>query len=385
MPSLFREVECAPLPVAELLAASQWGVRSRGVRDIVLDMRYAPDEDMLLNPTPRSVWARVTRAAPDCAAELATHYAVADPYGAERGASVISGFFSIPLSPAQLTFGAGVTPLLHGLARLAGHGVVAAPALVHSDLEVWAASQGATIRIFDAAAPWDQIAAAMHRQRPAVLHLDRPAFAGDVMPLVLVARLVDAAVDAGTIVIVDEAPATYLGPRASVARLVSTMDNLVVVRGFTKAYSMGGMRAAFALASRNIASRVRDVIAPLQISELSLTVALRLLGEGDMVARLADRIRAMKPDVVALFRSAGFAVIDAHPDLPWIAMRDDDGAAARRLESLGIRPLLPTTAIAFPAAYRVNPILRVTIPLSVTRMECLRGLLDTSVAPAGAR
>ena len=85
-----------------------------------------------------------------------------------------------------------------------------------------------------------------------------------------------------------------------------------------------------------------------------------------------------QPQVLALLQSAGFSVVDGHPDLPWIAIRDDDGAGVRRLEQRGIRPLLPTTARVFPTAFRTKGagVFRLTIPLSDERLSSMRGLLE---------
>jgi len=382
---LCREVALARAPAAELLAAAQWGAPPNARTPVTLDLRYVPDEDRLLRPAPRAVYASVVGAPTNGGAELWNHYAVDDPYGAERGTPVVSEFFDIGLTPTQVTFGAGVTSLLHALAGLAAGGVVAAPTLVHSDLEVWAASRGALIHLFDDSAPWDRVMAEVCAARPDVIHLDRPTFTGLLMPLEAVASLVRAAAEVGAVVVIDEAPATYLGPGASAARLVPATDNLVVLRGFTKAYSLGGIRAAFALASSAIASRVRDLIAPLQVSEPSLRIALSLLARGDVFSELVERVRVVKPEAIAVLRAAGFETLDGHRDLPWIALRDSGEASSRRLEAVGIRPLLPTTARAFPDAFREQATIRVSLPLSETRLQRFSELLQLQDAPLAAR
>jgi histidinol-phosphate/aromatic aminotransferase/cobyric acid decarboxylase-like protein len=205
------------------------------------------------------------------------------------------------------------------------------------------------------------------------------------MPLGVVAQVARTAADIGAVVIIDEAAATYLGPDASTARLVPATENLVVLRGFTKAYSLGGMRAAFAVASSAIASLVRDAIAPLQVSEASLKIALALLSARDAFRQLVERIRVVKPEVIAALRAANFATVDGHCDLPWIALRDSGGESSRRLEALGIRPLLPTTARAFPDIFLEQPTIRVSLPLSETRMQRFTELLKLHDAQLATR
>lgn len=391
------EVARASGSIAELLSTAQWGAPWRAAASVAggvpaavppaepLDLRYAPDEAPLLDPDPDDVWAAVLGGA-GTAARLASHYAVDDPYGAVRGASAVSAFFDTPLEDGQVTFGAGVTALLHDLAPLAAGRHVLAPALVHSDLEVWGASLGSTIRLVEDPMPWQRVREELHRARVAVLHLDRPTFTGALLPLDALERIANAAAATDTIVIVDESPAPYLGARASAVQLVPRVDNLVVLRGFTKAYSLGGMRAGFAVASRELASRVRELATPLQISEIALAMSVRLLEAGDACARLVARIRTMKPTVHELLRSAGLPVVDGHPDLPWIAIRDETGVHLRWLERQGIRALLPTTAVAFPDAFRTTGrgTFRITIPLSAGRLSALRERLEPWAAASPA-
>jgi histidinol-phosphate/aromatic aminotransferase/cobyric acid decarboxylase-like protein len=367
-------------PVAELLAAQQWGAPWRAPSTEPLDLRYAPDEAELLDPTPHAICAELLGESPGLGADLAQHYAVADPYGAARGAPTVSAFFGIPVDEEQLAFGAGVTGLLRDLTPLVAGESVLAPALVHSDLEVWAASRRGTVRLLADPAPWEGVCDELRRIRPAVLHLDRPTFTGELLPLNALEQLANVAASTGTIVVVDESPATYLGAEASAVRLVPRVANLVVLRGFTKAYSLGGMRAGFSVVSREIAPRIRDLATPLQVSEIALAMALRILAAGNVFSRLVARIREMKPVTGELLRSVGLPILDGHPDLPWIAVRDDDGEHLRWLERQGVRALLPTTAGVFPDAFRTRGrgVFRLTIPLSADRLSALRERLEPS-------
>ena len=370
--------------LTERLAAAQWGASWDGTgAEPTLDLRYAPDEDGLLDPAPRAVWASLAAGSGN-AADHASHYAVDDPYGARRGAPVVSKFFNRDIRAEQLTFGAGVTSLLHDVSRLADGRAVVAPALVHSDLEVWAAAQGSAIHFFPDTATVDELEAIIHDVRPGVLHFDRPAFTGELATGRTFERLLNVASDNDTIVVIDEGPATYLGARVSAVRYIDATDKLVVLRGFTKAYSLGGMRAGYAVASSDIAHRVRDVMTPLQIGEIALAVALRLLAAGDVFALLVSRIRRRKPEVQRLLNGAGFETLAGESDLPWIAVVDDTGRSICRLRERGIRPLLPTTSAAFPDAYREHGrgIFRLTIPLSDDRLASLHTLL---LGPDGRR
>ncbi|MET0399381.1 MAG: aminotransferase class I/II-fold pyridoxal phosphate-dependent enzyme [Longimicrobiaceae bacterium] len=369
-----------PLPAPpEALAVAAWSTPA-GMR---LDLRYASDEAELLDPAPTAVWEELVRSAGRGGAEVVAAYPVDDPYGGERGAAEVARFFGIPLESRQLTFAAGVTSLLHDLAGMADGGPVAAPELVHPDLEAWAAARGSEIRLLAGDATRDRLVAHLEAARPALLHLDRPDFLGRFLPLDELEAVARAAARAGAMVVIDESPAPYLGPEASAATLVGRLDNLVVLRGFTKAYSLGGMRAAFAVASPGAARRVRELVAPMQVGELALGAALRLLAAGDVFARLRARVREVKPLAAGLLRVERLEVIPNHPDLPWLGVADPGGAASALLEARGIRALRPAPAPVLPEL-RLE-VLRLTVPLSDERMALFRALLAGADPPPPAR
>lgn len=356
------------------LAAVAWGEDDP---DAVLDLRYAPDETEWLDPHPREVWSRAIASTTDAGAELVSHYPVDDPFGAVRAAPVIGRAFGCPLDTCQVIFAAGVTSLLHDLCGLSDGGPIACPPLVHADLEARAFSRGILIRVVPEPTDPGELIRAVTADPPALLHLDRPTFTGHVMDLSAVEAIADAAARAGAAVVIDEAGATYLPAKASAVTLVNRTRNLVVLRGFTKAYSWGGLRAGFAVTSREVSAAVRALVVPMQVGEIALAAALRLIKSGDCLAKLRSQIRTMKTRSAALLASYGLKPIQGHPDLPWIAIDDHDRTASALFEQCGIRPLYPTS---HPCISPVPPTVRITIPLSDARLERL-----TELVASGAR
>jgi histidinol-phosphate/aromatic aminotransferase/cobyric acid decarboxylase-like protein len=366
-----RLVARARPSVNRSLAVAHWGTPAA----VRLDLRYAPDEDEWLRPRPKHLWESLIGEAPHAGADLVSAYPVDDPYGGERGAPVVSRFFDIPVAPGQLTFGAGVTSLLHALAGLGGEGPVLAPTLVHPDLAAWALARGREVRLVSEPATYDRIHHAIAEVRPALLHLDRPDFAGDALSLDEVRALADVVSLAGGVVLIDEAPAAYLGPAGSAARLVPHARNLVVLRGFTKAYSWGGLRCGFALAGEGVAGRVRDSVPPMQVGELALHAALRMLAAGDVLAELRHRIHKVKPDFAGALTAMGLHVIAGHPDVPWVVVSDTGGAASRLLDGAGVQGLSPVPPPVVPSP--AIDLLHLTVPLSDERIALFRELIST--------
>lgn len=359
------------------LAVASWGTPA----SLRLDLRYLPDEADWLDPPPARVWEEVVASAPHHGADLAASYPVDDAYGGARGAEAVGRHFGIDLAPHQVSFGAGVTALLHGLADLASRGSVVAPELTHPDLEAWATARGASVEPVPGSLTADRLIAAVERLRPALVHFDRPAFGNEVLELADVERVAAAAAAANAAVVVDEAAAPYLRADQSAVRLVPRAANLVVLRGFTKAYSLGGLRVGIAVASPAAAARVRAAIPPLQVGGPAFAVALRLLAAGDVFERLRARIRATKPRSVALLEAAGLVVRPGHPDVPAAVVDDAGGRATRLLGELGVCGLHPPARARPP--FGGAAVLHLRTPIDDDRIELLRRLLAESVSVRG--
>ncbi|MBV9020602.1 MAG: aminotransferase class I/II-fold pyridoxal phosphate-dependent enzyme [Ktedonobacteraceae bacterium] len=346
-----------------------------------LDLRYAADETEWVDPSPDEIWEAFLNREGRRGANAAGYYPVDDPYGGERAAEVISEYFSCPMPPHLLTFGAGVTSLLHDMSGLADGGLVLSPSLAHPDLTAWAVANGVEVRLLDEPFTLDQLIAEIEAIRPSLLHLDRPTFAGELITLTDLQTIGRAASQVGTIVLVDESPSSYLGPASSIAPLIHQLDNLVVLRSLTKAYSRGGLRVGFVLASESVSSRVRELVPPLQVGELAYRAALRLLVAGDIFKRLRARISVTKPLMIELLEAFGLEVIKGYPTLPWVLVCDVGESASRTLSRCGIKGLrfVPSPALRGKAA----ELLHLSIPLSDERMALFRELLRSDGGSSG--
>lgn len=359
------------------LAVATW----RTPAEARLDLRYAPEETEWVSPSPDEIWDAFLNGEARQGADAAGHYAVDDPYGGERGAKVVSEYFGCPIPQDQLTFGAGVTPLLHDMWGLADGGLVLSPSLAHPDLTAWAAANGSEVRLVDEPVTVDRLIAEIEASRPSLLHLDRPTFAGELSTLTELQTISEAASRVGAIVLVDESPSSYLGPDSSIVPLIHRVDNLVVLRSLTKAYSRGGLRVGFAVASEGVSARVRELVSPLQVGELAYQAALSLLAAGDIFRHLRARISVVKPVMIELLEAHGFEVIEGYPTLPWVLVPDVDESASKRLACCGIQGL---RFVPSPALRSADPeLLHLSIPLSDERMALFRELLSGDMGDVG--
>jgi histidinol-phosphate/aromatic aminotransferase/cobyric acid decarboxylase-like protein/ubiquinone/menaquinone biosynthesis C-methylase UbiE len=326
-----------------------------------IDLRKAPDEAEFSRAAVAAAWPETGLP------ELARRYDLDDPYGGARAAPVLAAHLGWPSGhvpdDARVSVGAGVTGLLHGLSRLADGGIVLTAPDGHPQLAEDAASCGARAAVAPLPGP-AAFTVAVHDIRPAVAVIDRPALTGDCWPAASVRELAASAAGVGGVLVVDETCGCYLPPADSCAPLTDTVPGLVVLRGVSKGYCCGGLRIGFAVASPDLAARVRAVLAPLAGSALALEVALRLLRQPDPLAPLRARIAEVKPPAEEAARRAGMAVVATDARVPWIAL-DGDPATRAALARAGL------------TVREVHPrLLRMSVPLSDARARAVAAALS---------
>ncbi|WP_033438808.1 aminotransferase class I/II-fold pyridoxal phosphate-dependent enzyme [Saccharothrix sp. NRRL B-16314] len=299
-------------------------------------------------------------------------YLVRDPYGEAALGPAVAGHFGRAGWSAGTTVGAGVGPLLHCLSTLAPRVHVVSD--IYPDFPFWVDKAGGRCVFadeWDAADPVTPHLRAAADHDAAVLFLERPGITGDdFADLDRVVALCEGAAERGAVVLVDESNANYYPPAYSAVNVVDVVRNLVVVRGLSKAYGLGGLRLGYCVASAALTESVRSVVPPLHPSSLSLRIGRRVLDLGDVTSRLRDLVVARKRDAHAVLASAGVEPdLQAAEFLPYLLYTDPQGAL-ERLAALGIQ------GKAHPAwsARRgeLRHVGRISVPLADARWAELR-------------
>jgi hypothetical protein len=275
-------------------------------------------------------------------------YLVRDPYGEETLGPAVAAAFG--LATCAVSCGAGVVSLLHGLARFAP--TVRVFGDTYPDFPYWVAQSGGACTDAPDAGVW---------------FLERPSFMGDAFSdLAELQRLCADAARHGAVVIVDESNANYYPPAWSAAPLACAIHNLIVLRGFSKAYGLGGLRLAYAIAAPALTERIRGCLPPLLASSLSLRLGARVLALGDITAPLRTRIAAHKRETVALFARAGVdGLVPSSEYLPYVLA---PAPFASRGITGKLHPMWSTAGLCH--------IYRLSVPLSDARIARLRQLLS---------
>ena len=165
---------------------------------------------------------------------------------------------------------------------------------------------------------------------------------GSITPKQSIRAFLDT-VPASTIVLVDEAYHHYADAAdyESVIGLVSSHPNLIVARTFSKIYAMAGLRAGYAVTSRDLASRLRDHQPWDSMNVIALTGARVSLGDTKHVADGKRRNTETRRETVAAINRLGFDVVPSQanfimidtrrPVKPLIGAMRDGGVRVGRL------------------------------------------------------
>ncbi|WP_183093721.1 histidinol-phosphate transaminase [Nocardioides stalactiti] len=163
---------------------------------------------------------------------------------------------------------------------------------------------------------------------PALTHAEVAAFLGAVPDRVLV--------------VVDEAYLEFVRMDDPVdgPALVRAHPNVVLLRTFSKAYGLAGLRVGYAVGSAEVAGALRAVALPFGVSSVAQAAAVASLAAEDELMARVDSLVAERVRLVAGIRSAGWSVPDPQGNFVWFDLGAGaaDFAAAAGEVGLAVRP-----------------------------------------------
>jgi histidinol-phosphate aminotransferase len=152
---------------------------------------------------------------------------------------------------------------------------------------------------------------ALAGQNAALTFLCNPnAPSGTLVSLAEIAKL--AGLVAG-ILVVDEAYVDFAQSEgASSIPLIRQFPNLVVMRTFSKAFSLAGMRIGLAFASEEIIAGMMKVKDSYNLNRLSMVAATAALSDMAWMKRNAERIQRSRKKLSAALKRMGYQVYPSH-------------------------------------------------------------------------
>lgn len=134
-------------------------------------------------------------------------------------------------------------------------------------------------------------------------------------------RFIDA-VPADILIAIDEAYVEYIrGPMLPDSlELVRAHDNVVVLRTFSKAYGLAGLRVGYAVGQPEVITALNQVYVPFTVTSVSQAAAIASLDAADELLARTDTVVAERTRVSAGLRDAGFTLPPTQANFVWLPL-----------------------------------------------------------------
>jgi histidinol-phosphate aminotransferase len=139
--------------------------------------------------------------------------------------------------------------------------------------------------------------------------------------------------------------------------------NVCVLRTFSKAYGLAGLRVGFAVAHAPVAEALRKTAVPFGVSQIAQDAAIASLCSEEALLERVAALVAERERVAGELAAQGWAVPESQANFVWLRLGDDTAAFAAACEAAGVtvRPFAGEgvrVTVAEPAANDI--LLRVT-------------------------
>ncbi|WP_199507876.1 MULTISPECIES: histidinol-phosphate transaminase [unclassified Psychrobacter] len=159
------------------------------------------------------------------------------------------------------------------------------------------------------------------------------------------------ALPSSVLVVLDEAYIEY-SPESDNRALIDDFDNVVIVRTFSKAYGLAGLRVGYALSSEAVATVLNRVRQPFNVNRLALAAAKAALLDKDFIKRAYQNNKEQMRWLEKQFDALGLAFIRSSSNFIMVEISDalavyhallEQGVIVRPLVSYGLAGWLRIT------------------------------------------
>ena len=112
--------------------------------------------------------------------------------------------------------------------------------------------------------------------------------------------------------------------------------NVAVLRTFSKAYGLAGLRVGYCIAQEDVATALRKAATPFGVSDLGERAAVASLAAYDELAVRVEALVSERERVVAALREQGWPVPDTQANFVWMPLGADSAAFAATCQQRGL-------------------------------------------------
>ncbi len=141
---------------------------------------------------------------------------------------------------------------------------------------------------------------------------------------------------AHVVVVVDEAYVEFVRDPGAARGLSYDQGNVVVLRTFSKAYGLAGLRIGYAIAPPPLAEAIRKATAPFSVSDVALEAAVASLEAEDELLERVEQVVAERSRVLGSLMSQGWDIPAAEGNFVWLPLSEDALAFAEQCFAAGV-------------------------------------------------
>jgi histidinol-phosphate aminotransferase len=160
---------------------------------------------------------------------------------------------------------------------------------------------------------------------------------GTVMRRAEIERFLDR-VPSDVLVVLDEAYREFIRDEdvPDGIDLYRDRPNVAVLRTFSKAYGLAGLRVGFAIAHERVADALRKTAVPFGVSQLAQDAAVASLRAEDELLERVDRLVGERERVSRNLLEQGWTVPESHANFVWLRLGERTGDFAQACEQAGV-------------------------------------------------
>jgi histidinol-phosphate aminotransferase len=150
-------------------------------------------------------------------------------------------------------------------------------------------------------------------------------------------RFLDA-VPTDVVVVIDEAYLEFVNDEEAPDALALYRDrpNVVVLRTFSKAYGLAGLRVGYAVAHEPVASALRKTAVPFGVNSLAQAAAVASLQAFDELKERVDALVAERTRVVEALRMQGWFIPESQANFVWFPLGERSTSFTQAAREAGL-------------------------------------------------
>lgn len=144
--------------------------------------------------------------------------------------------------------------------------------------------------------------------------------------------IVQAAEQVGSLMLVDEAYHPFYEP--TIIRWTEEFQHLIVLRTFSKAWGLAGLRIGYAVACRKLVEILHKVRPMYEVNSIAVQIVDRMLDHSEEMVKSVNRLKAGMDFFVLAMRELGLPTLSTHGNFVHVAFGRHEPAVHPALEDL---------------------------------------------------